>query len=281
MKKTKAFLKLTRLGHGLFLALAVLIGQLVTQGNFPSLNIIILSIITPIAISSGAFAINDYMDYETDKENERKDRPLISGEINRKTALYLSIILIPVGIISSAYINTASLIIAIIFSGISYAYSIYLKKIALIGNIFIAASMTIPFIFGSLNVSNTIPVSIWVLSTMAFLSGTGREIVKSIQDMEGDLEQGRKTLPIKIGENPSKYIATSLILLAIFISPYPYLNVSGYIGSDIYLAAVAIANLAFFTSLYTLFKEKNYDSFRRETYIAMGIGLIAFLLPVL
>ncbi|MFW5902389.1 MAG: UbiA family prenyltransferase [archaeon] len=279
MDKIKAFLKLTRLSHGLFLVIAVMIGQLITRG-IPSLNILIPSIITPIAISAGAFAINDYMDYETDKSNERGDRPLISGGIKKESALYISLILMPVGIVASAFINMYSFYIAILFAIISFAYSIHLKKVAIIGNLCIAASMTIPFIFGSLNVSNTVPMAIWVLSSMAFLSGTGREIVKSIQDIEGDKEQGRKTLPIRIGGKKSAYIATSLIIAAILISPYPYLNITRYLGSEIYLSTVLIANLTFLIGIYSLFK-KDYSSFRRETYIAIGIGLLAFLVPVL
>jgi len=280
VKKVRAFLDLTRMSHGLYLLIAVLIGQIITKG-LPSINILIFSIITPVFISASAFAINDYMDYETDKSNKRIDRPLVSGILKRKTALYISLILMPIGILSSALINIHSFYIAIIFTVISYAYSIHLKKIALVGNLCIAASMTIPFIFGALNVSRTIPASIWVLSSMAFLSGTGREIVKSIQDMEGDKKQGRETLPLKIGEKSSKYLATSLILTAVLISPYPYLRVSGYIGSDVYLATVSIAVLAFLTSLYSLFRHNSYSSFRKETYIAMGIGLLAFLLPVI
>jgi len=279
--KLRAFLRLTRITHGFFLAVAVLIGQIVTAGHLPVLRILILSIITPMSISAGAFAINDYTDYETDKANNREDRPLVSGAIDRKTALYLSLILMPVGVIASAFINLYSLVIAVVFASLSYAYSLHLKKVAVAGNICIAASMTIPFIFGALNVSSTVPISIWILSSMAFLSGTGREIVKSVQDMEGDREQGRKTLPIKIGEKPSLYISTSLITLAILISPYPYLGITQYLGNDLYLSLVILANLMFITALYDLLKRKHYNDFRKESYIAIGIGLLAFLLPVL
>lgn len=281
MNKLKSFLRLTRMTHGFFLAAAVLIGQLVTIGHLPIPRILALSIITPVFISAGAFAINDYTDYETDKANERKDRPLVSGEIDRKTALYISLVFMPIGVIASAFINPYSLLIAVIFAALSYAYSIHLKKVAVAGNISIAASMTIPFIYGALNVSNTVPISIWILSSMAFLSGTGREIVKSIQDIEGDREQGRRTLPIKIGEKPSIYISVSLIALAMLISPYPYLRITQYLGNDLYLSLVALTNLMFITALYDLLKRKHYNDFRKETYIAIGIGLLAFLLPVL
>lgn len=279
-RKLKALAKLTRIDHGLFLVIAVLIGQIVTLGSPPNLRILSLSIFTPILISAGAFALNDYTDYEADKKNERTDRPLVTGELNRKTALYLSSLLLPLGVAVSYPINVSSFLIALIFAIISYEYAIVLKKIPLIGNLSIAASMTIPFIYGSLNVSTYVPTPIWILGTMAFLSGTGREIVKSIQDMKGDREQNRKTLPIKIGKKPSGYLAIILTLIAILIIPVPFFYLPPYLGSHLYLALVTLSALFFFISIKNIFKAQ-YPRFRKNTWIAICLGLIAFLAPVI
>ncbi len=281
MNKIKAILNLTRASHGLFLAIAVVIGQLVTIEQIPPLQILIPSIITPIAISGGAFAVNDYMDYKTDKENNRTDRPLVSGELKRKTALQLSILLTTIGIISSYTINLYSFQIALAFTALSYAYAVTLKKIPLIGNISIAASMTIPFIYGALTVSNQVPLAVWVLGSMAFLAGTGREIVKSIQDMKGDKLQGRKTLPIKIGKKPSAYLAVLLVLTAISISITPYLYLENYLESTIYISTVTMSDILFLVSIKKLLSTQNYRYFRQKTLMAIGVGLIAFLLPIL
>lgn len=281
MRKLKGFLGLIRAGHGLFLAVAVIIGQLISLGTMPTYRIVILSIITPFFISAGAMAINDYMDYEADKRNKRKDRPLVTGKISRKTALITSLIFIPIGLVSAYSINNYSFIIALIFALLSYAYALYLEKTPLIGNLSIAASMAIPFVFGAVNVSQQIPGSIWILSSMAFLAGIGREVAKSIQDIKGDETQGRRTLPMKIGVKPSKYLAVIMILVAISLSPIPYLVLSEYIKSLIYISAVVLADLVFLASIYHLLRTERYNLFRKLTLGAMGLGLTAFLLPVL
>lgn len=279
--KFKAFLDLTRAGHGLFLMLAVMIGQLVTLGTLPVNRILIPSLITPFFISAGAMAINDYVDYEADKKNKRKDRPLVTGKLTRRTALLTSLVFMPLGIISAYYINNYSLAIALVFALLSYAYALYLEKTPLIGNLSIAASMAVPFIFGALNVSSSVPAAVWILSTMAFLAGMGREIAKSIQDMEGDKVQGRRTLPMKIGVKPSKYLAVTMVLTAVSLSPLPYLILSEYIGNSIYILAVALADTVFIISIYHLLKTGRYGPFRKLTLGAIGLGLLAFLLPVL
>ncbi len=281
LSKIKAFLELTRMKHGLMLALAVIVGQLVTLGKLPVNKILIPSLITPILISAGAMAINDYMDYEADKKNNRKDRPLVTGTISKKATLLTALILPPAGIISAYYINLQAVTIALIFTALSYSYAVNLKKILLIGNVSIAASMAIPFIFGAVTVSNQVPIAIWILSTMAFLSGTGREIVKSIQDMKGDKEQGRRTLPIVAGKKKSTCSAVMLILTAIAISPVPYLKLQGYLGSIPYILTVTVANVVFILALHGLIREENYEKFRKLSLIAMAIALIAFLAPLI
>ncbi len=279
MRKLKAFLNLTRMNHGIFLAIAVVIGQLIAN-SIPLGITLVLSLVTPIFISSSAFALNDYMDYEADKANEREDRPLVSGHISKKTALTSSLLMMPIGIASSYFINIDAFLIALIFSLVSFEYAFRLKKVPLIGNLSIAASMSIPFLYGVLTVSESVPVSIWILTSMVFLAGTGREIVKSIQDMKGDREQGRRTLPIEIGREKSSYLALFLIALAVSISPIPYLELPLYSGELIYLFTVALCDFTFAFSGRELLKGR-YREFRKRSFQAMGLGLVAFISPIL
>ena len=77
---------------------------------------------------AGAFAINDYMDYEIDKKNNRSDRPLVLGLINRRTALITAIILLLIDLMLVFFLNSFAAYISLISIPLFYIYSLGLKK---------------------------------------------------------------------------------------------------------------------------------------------------------
>lgn len=180
MNKVAAVLKLTRAEHSLMLVIAVLAAEMIA-GHLPSVPILILSMATPILISMGAFAINDYFDVEVDRAN-RKRRPLVTGDLSRNGALWITAVCMVVGVLASALINADAFIIALFFAAISLLYSYKLKELLLIGNSYIALSMAIPFVYGSYVVSSVMPLSLVLVAVMIFLSGLAREIHGSVRD---------------------------------------------------------------------------------------------------
>jgi len=192
MKKLKAIWQLMRLEHGVMIAVAILVGALIAGKTLPSIKIFILTFLMALFLEGSTFALNDYYDLEIDKKNKRNDRPLVRGEVPPKTALFLFIILFPLGIIFSYFINQTCFIIAIITAIFAVIYDAYLKKIKLLGNFFIAYVMAIPFIFGGVSVIENkavfvdLPPAIMIVALIAFLAGSGREIMKDVMDLEGD-----------------------------------------------------------------------------------------------
>ncbi len=294
-KKIKAFFDLVRIEHAFFLAIAVLVGAIMGAKANPNImfsifasgeelvtwaTIIFFGMMSPFFIEMGSFAINDYWDMEEDKHNKRKDRPLITGLLKPKTALIVTIITIPLGLLFAYFINMTVFYIAILFSIISFYYSYDLKKRAVIGNTSIALSMAIPFIFGNLIMYSEIDIAVWVLAVMAFLMGLGREIFKSIQDMAGDKKAGRKTLPIVINKEPARMIASLLIVLAVLISFYPLFYIAAYYGDMYYFSFILIADILLIGSI-ELASKGEWNKVRKHTLEAQGIGLLGFLLGIL
>ena len=77
LQTIKEFWRLVRFEHAIMLAVAVLIGEIVVLQGIPHLDAILLfSLLVPIFSEMGSFALNDYMDVETDRINRRMDRPL-------------------------------------------------------------------------------------------------------------------------------------------------------------------------------------------------------------
>src|SRR4030042_3355051 len=188
MKKLKAIWELMRLEHGVMLFLAILIGSLISQKtlydnlNLPLLNIV-LTFFTALFLEASTFALNDYYDLEIDRINKRTDRPLVRGDISPKTALYSFYILFPLGLVCSYFVNITCFVIALITALLSVLYDVKMKKIQLVGKFYIAYIMAIPFIFGGAAVLTNealffeIDPAIYVIALIAFLAGSGREIM--------------------------------------------------------------------------------------------------------
>ena len=107
------------------------------------------------------------------------------------------------------------------------------------------------------------------LLLLAFLATLSREIIKDVQDVEGDAD--RRTLPKSIGIPRATALAAAMVVLAVALSPIPV--VFGLLGQG-YLYAVVAADAIFIYSI-TRFK----DPARASTLLkfAMGVGLVAFI----
>ena len=273
----KSFLELTRLNHGILVAIAVAVGAIIVEQGLPDLLILGVAMLVGICIQAGSFTIGDYWDIKTDKANKRYDRPLARGDIKPATAYHLAVVLFVVGLLLSLWISEIAFIIAFIFTIVGVAYGYTFKKIALIGNMFTASSMAIPFIFGAIVFSDTIPLGIWMLAFMAFFAGTGREILKGIQDVKGDKKTGRKTLPILIGKKGALRVATIFIITAVLISLYPFLYIDIYKMDLYYGIFIGIADLLSVSTIVLAEKDKHKKG-RKLGLFAMLASLIGFLL---
>jgi geranylgeranylglycerol-phosphate geranylgeranyltransferase len=276
----KAFFRLTRIEHSLFLALAVLVGEVVVTRDI-QLWPTVFGVLSVFFMGLGSFALNDFMDYPTDKKNKRKDRPIVSGTISAWAAMITAKVSFPLGVLFALLVNLNCFWIAVVFSILAILYSYTLKKLLLLGNMFIAFSMAIPFVFGSYIVSDQISASIQVLASIAFLTGLGREIIKSIQDMAGDKKYGRWTLPIALGKTIPKYFAVFYILIAIAMSPIPFLLLPKFQNNWLYMGPVLLTDVILLWNVWSMVRLKELERVRKLTLLALGIGLVGFLLGAL
>ena len=174
VNKAEAILRLTRFEHSAMLAIAVIAAEIITKA-LPGAPVLVLSLVTPVFISMGSFALNDYFDVATDTIN-KMNRPLVTGAVGRNEALAIGVGTLLIGIAASLFISMSSLIVAIVFAIIAVLYSYRLKDMPLVGNVFIALSMAIPFIYGDFVVANALLPSIVMIALVVFLSGLAREI---------------------------------------------------------------------------------------------------------
>jgi len=293
MKILKAIWQLMRLEHGVMIFLGILIGSIIAlKGDeLPSWNNFILTFFTALFLEASTFSLNDYFDLEIDKKNKRTDRPLVRGDLQPKTALYLFFIFFPLGIICSFFVNLSCFIIALITAFLAVLYDAHMKKVKLVGNFYIAYVMAIPFIFGGVAVvenstlSFNIQPSIYIIAIIAFLAGSGREIMKDVQDYEGDIEKGVKSFPKYIGKRKSNFIAALFYLIAIALSFIPFFVAEHdiYFLNYAYFYPVFLCDIMLLsTSIHLIIKRKPHmNLYRKISLLAIFIGLLSFLIGAL
>ncbi|MFW5912370.1 MAG: UbiA family prenyltransferase [Candidatus Hadarchaeota archaeon] len=267
------------------LFMAVLIGAFIAEQGIPPADRLFFAFLTPMFLEASTFALNDYFDYEMDKKNKRTDRPLVRGDLDRNTALYVFVILFPFGILSSYFVNWTCFLIALFTGALSVLYDGWMKRVKLLGNFYIAYIMAVPFIFGATAVSPDLSSIVLFMASIAFLTGVGREIMKDIMDFKGDKELGVKSFPSLIGLKKSRVTSAFFYIAAVFLSFIPFFyGIDGvYYMNYAYFGLVLVTDaMLLYTSLVLFFGEGIDMKFQRKfTLLAIFIGLLAFLIGVI
>ena len=190
---------------------------------------------TGLAVGAGN-AINDYFDREIDRINQ-PERAIPRGAVSPRGALAFSIGLFAMAVGFAVTLPAVAVAIAGINLLALVAYTEYFKGLPGLGNALVAYLVGSTFLFGAAAVGEVGPAV--VLGVLAAIATLTREIVKDVEDLEGDLEEGLNTLPIAVGERRALVIAAVLLVVGVAASPIPYLL--GYFGVA-YLVVVVPAD---------------------------------------
>ncbi len=267
--------------------LTVIIGLLNTRTGIPfSLLLIniILGMVTYFFIAGSGMIINDIYDVEIDKIN-RPNRPIPSGSISLIQAKLLFILTFGIGVIIAilhsilfnlGYLN---IILALFFGLIGWLYAAWGKKQGFIGNIIVSISFSIGLIYGAILNSSIIPVYIFFFFLTSFFLLLSREIVKGCEDIEGDKEEGVKTLAIKIGIK--KAIIASIIfeILAIifFILPIFTDIINPLLFLIFMIFGIVVVCSAVILSLRRNLEKNDFKKISLILKSGAFLGLIAFI----
>jgi geranylgeranylglycerol-phosphate geranylgeranyltransferase len=262
--------------NSIMVGVSIIIGAVLTGGIavLDSPLLLVFSFLTGFSLTGASMAINDYFDREIDKINE-PNRPIPSGRLSPRNVLIFTAILSIIGLISSWLISPAALSLAFIAWVIMFSYSIWGKRTGFLGNLMVSTCISLPFIYGGILSGDTI--SSFSFSLIAFLSNTGREIIKGIVDIEGDQVEGVNTIAVVYGTKRAAYVATLFFTAGIISSIIPfYLNLVSYW----YIPFILITDIGLMISSYQIMIDPSRKTSRvvknRILYL-MAIGLIGFL----
>jgi geranylgeranylglycerol-phosphate geranylgeranyltransferase len=262
---------------GVFIAYNIVTANIPDQSSYPILFPVIdaLKVALVVFLVTGAGnAINDYFDIEIDRIN-KPQRPIPSGKIGLRTALYFSLALFFAGTVLALSINLICGTIALVNSLLLIYYASTLKRTPLLGNIAVGYLTGSTFLFGgAVFYANGGINGVFVLFLLATLATLAREIVKDIEDIKGDREDGARTLPIIIGQKKAAYVASFTGLVAVIASPLPYLQ---SLMSIRYLFLVGIADIIFAVAVYHILVKDDPTGSSRMFKMAMAFALISFI----
>jgi len=277
-EKLTAIIKIIRPLNFLITFVSVIVAAVIClPGHSIEINVILAALSASLVMASGNI-INDIYDIAIDKINKSL-RPLPSGKIQIKNAYSLYFLLILVSIVLSFLVGEMALIIVLFSILLLFLYSKYLKRIPLLGNLTVAFLTGLVFIFGGVVVEN--PTAAIVPALFAFLINLIREIVKDMEDVEGDRKSGVITFPIKFGFQKSRYLILFISFTLALFTLYPFLTELYKI--EYFIAVMVIINPILVYCLKKLFEDSSLKCLKQISNLlklSMVFGLVAIYLGI-
>ncbi len=304
MKLVTAFIRLVRWPNLVFIAVTQLLFlYCVVRPVFDRAGLVPniygwrfgLLCLSSVLIAAAGYIINDYFDLDIDQVN-KPEKMVVEKIIHRRWTIVWHLALSIAGIVMGFVIDFTSraflvgvanfLCVALLF-----VYSISFKKKFLIGNVLISvltawvilvitwSENSHVFSSTSLNVNKILRVT-FLYAGFAFIISLIREVVKDMEDMEGDRRYGGKTMPIVWGVIATKVFVSvwlSVIIIALLVVQ-GYALTLGWWGSVIYMVLLVIAPLFYiFKKLYKAQTPKDYHSLSSLIKLVMFTGILSMI----
>jgi 4-hydroxybenzoate polyprenyltransferase len=201
-----------------------------------SMPMFVMLVLATVFIAAGGYIINDYFDRDLDRIN-RPQTFIIGRVIWPRQAMAWYLVFTITGLLLGTWVavRAEELFLGIIFfmaSGLLWFYSNTYKHELLLGNILVALmTALVPFLvvlfelplllrhYGTVFKPISPYLMIWVLgfSLFAFMLNLVREIIKDVEDFEGDKAYGKNTIPVKWGFGPARWISVIILLLTMLL----------------------------------------------------------------
>ncbi len=251
-----------------------------------------------VLISAAGYAINDYFDLRIDRIN-KPDKIILGRKISRRQAIFFHSFFNILGVLLAVFVAIKVHLlrltaIHIVATALLWFYAIYYKRRFLTGNIivaFLTALIVITvwlfefwprvIILKESYDFSTVRYILLVYAGFAFLTTLIREIIKDIQDLDGDKKVGCKTLPVVWGVDKSKYFVVSLIILLIISIVFLQDMFWEYDKMIFLLYSLLFIQIPYILVIFKLIKakEKRHFAFLNLfTKLIMLMGVLSLLL---
>ena len=256
----------------------VCVGAVISKDSSYELSEIFLAGVSAAFTAAAGNIVNDIIDKDGDKINH-PDRMIPSGRLTVKLAGIEYFFLLITACVISSFVSQLAFLIVFLTNVLLFLYSNRLKRIPLLGNITVAYLTGMAFIYGGVSVGH--PIAAIIPAVFAFLINLIRELIKDIQDMEGDGKAGIKTFPIKFGVDRTKYLISFLVIILILSTIVPY--AFNIYKIEFFVIVMIIVNpllIYFLKILYQNDFKLNLNKLSNILKLDMIFGLLAIFLGV-
>lgn len=282
LKKIQIYSKSLRLKEIILIGGVTLIG-LISNTHFLDLNIFILwitAMLCSYSLLGYAFLSNDWSGFEYDKSDpNKKNRPLIKGEISLSEVKFLCIALLTASLIFAAYLSFLTLIIAASIAMLNYLYSgnkVLLKSVPVASSLTHGLGATLGFLIGYTFQGNINLEGIMIGVYFGIIYAAGH-LNHEISDLESDENSSITTNANKYGKR-SAFI-TSFVLFSISFFYIFFLSLMNVLPSILIFGIVPaylIYSYFFYDTLKTNLDHKSMMAFRKEYRIIFLLWGIFF-----
>ncbi len=258
-----------------------------------------LLVLSTLLIAAGGNIINDITDIDSDRIN--KPEKLWIGKLMTKNNAYgLYITVTTVGVAIGFYLSfrIGYLMFGFIYLAIAlmlFFYSSNYQKIAVAGNVIISllSAMVIlivwlfeffalrsqPALFAKLMpVTGFAGKLIWSYAVFAFLTSLIREIVKDIEDAEGDKRAGYRTLPVVAGVSRTKTVVIALSVITMAALGFAQYKLTEHNMMMVFWYLLIAVQSLFAYLIYLTVKAKKKEDFKTVSdaaKIVMVAGILS------
>ncbi len=219
--------------------------------------------------------LNDVLDLSIDRTSH-PERPLPSGKASVPAALFFCAASFAFAMIPGVFPGVCATFHAVFYAALFallFLYDRIFKKIPLFKNVTVAVLCTTPLVrVAFYPAANRRPLLVAI--GFAFLLTLVREIIKDLEDMEGDRNARIVTFPVLAGKFPAQALASSLLVLTFFGIPVPVFL--SWLPATFLLLAIP-----FFPFCLVIVRETARGNFRkaqRFAKAAMPVGLMVLVL---
>ena len=237
-----------------------------------------LLVLSTIFIAAGGYVINNIFDQNTDTIN-KPNNVIVGKTISETNAynLYIGLTVTGVAIgfyLSNVIVKPGFASIFILIAATLYLYATSLKQMMIIGNVIVALLLSFSVViigifdlFPTIHEGNQQQLGV-VFSILldyalfTFFLNFMREIVKDLEDVDGDYNQGMNTLPIAIGKSRTAKIVFGLSFIPILFMLY-YINkyLLELVFTTVYLLLFVVGPLFYFTiKIWTAKSKKEFHA---------------------
>lgn len=296
-----AFLNLIRVKNLLFIVLVqvlikiTLFDLLEYSTALSYFDFAILTFAT-VCIAAGGYIINDIYDVAIDRVNKPL-KVIVGNKISQNTAHYIYLAVTSVGVLAGFYLSNlierqflAGLFI--ILAALLYLYASFIKKILLAGNLLVALLVAMSIIilglfdlFPVINTENREVFTnaftlILAYALFAFLLTLLREIVKDLEDINGDKNGERKTIPIVLGRKRTGILLFFMCVIIVFsVLFYMYQELYRFPYAMLYFLFLIIGPLLYFCiKILSTNTKTGYAKLASIPKLVMLFGILSLLL---